>query len=69
MNIDSVVTDLSRRFTFDVDSIKKSEMLFMSRRSPNTFPSVAINDTVLFKGQAVSIAELQSAIIQEMGKT
>jgi len=64
-----VVTELSRKYTFDLEIIKKTEMPFMSRRLLNTFPSVAINDTVVFKGQDVSIAELKSAIIQEMGRT
>ncbi|MBI5634532.1 MAG: hypothetical protein HZA15_13765 [Nitrospirae bacterium] len=61
--------ELSRNYTFEVEIIKKSEMSFMSRRALNIFPSLAINDTVVFKGQDVSIAELQSAIIQEMGRT
>ena len=69
MIIHSVVTELSGKYTFDVEIIDKSEMSFTSRRSLNTFPSVAINDTVVFKGQDVSIAELQSAIIQELGRT
>lgn|GEM_PF-4473765 len=64
-----MVTELSRKYTFDLEIIKKTEMPFMSRRLLNTFPSVAINDTVVFKGQDVSIAELKSAIIQEMGRT
>jgi len=64
-----VVTELSRKYTFDVKIIKKSEMSFRSRRLLNTFPSVAINDTIVFNGQDVSIAELKSAIIQEMGRT
>jgi hypothetical protein len=64
-----VVTELSRKYTFAVKIIKKSEMSFRSRRLLNTFPSVAINDTIVFKGQDVSIAEFKSAIIQEMGRT
>ncbi len=64
-----MVTELSRKYTFDVEIINKSEMSFMDRRSVNVFPSLAINDTIAFKGQDVSIAELQSAIIQEMGRT
>jgi hypothetical protein len=44
-------------------------MPFIKRRFLNTFPSVAINDTIAFEGQEVSIAELESAIIQEMGRT
>lgn len=64
-----MVTELSRKYTFDVEIIKKPEMSFRSRRLLNIFPSVAINDTIVFKGQDVSIAELKSAIIQEMGRT
>jgi hypothetical protein len=64
-----VVTELSKKYTLEVKIIKKSEMSFRSRRLLNTFPSVAINDTIVFKGQDVSIAELKSAIIQEMGRT
>lgn len=64
-----MVTELSKKYTFDVEIINKSEMSFMSRRLLNTFPSIAINDTIAFKGQDVSKAELQSAIIQEMGRT
>lgn len=69
MNIHSVVTDLSKKYTFDVVIVKKSEMPFMSRRVLNTFPSVAINDNIIFKDQDVSIEELRSAIIWEMGRT
>lgn len=61
--------ELSRNYTFDVEIISKSEMSFLSRRALNIFPSLAINDTIVFKGQDVSIAELKSAIIQEMGRT
>jgi DNA-binding transcriptional ArsR family regulator len=68
-NIQSVVTELFRKYTFDVKIIKKSEMSFRSRRLLNIFPSVAINDTIVFKGRDVSIAEFKSAIIQEMGRT
>lgn len=69
MNVHSVVMELSKKYTFDLKIINKSEMSFMSRRALNIFPSVAINDTVVFKGQDASIAELQSAIIQVMGRT
>ena len=69
MNVHSVVMELSKKYTFDLNIINKSEMSFMSRRVLNTFPSIAINDTIVFKGQDVSIAELKSAIIQEMGRT
>ena len=64
-----MVTELSRKYTFDVKIIKKSEMSFRSRRLLNIFPSVAINDIIVFKGQDVSVSELKSAIIQEMGRT
>ena len=64
-----MVMELSIKYTFNVEIIKKSEMSFASRRSVNTFPSLAINDTIVFKGQDISIAELRSAIIQEMGRT
>ena len=64
-----MVTELSNKYTFDVNIVKKSEMPFMSRRVLNIFPSVAVNDTILFKGQDVSFEELKSEIIQEMGRT
>jgi hypothetical protein len=64
-----VVTELSKKYTYHVKIVKKPEMPFIKRRFLNTFPSVAINDTIAFEGQEVSIAELESAIIQEMGRT
>jgi len=64
-----VVTELSNKYNFDVVIVKKSEMPFMSRRALNIFPAVAINDTIVFKGQDVSFEELKSEIIQEMGRT
>lgn len=44
-------------------------MSFIRRRILNIFPSIAINDTVVFKGRAVSVEELKTAIIREMGRT
>ena len=64
-----MVTELSKKYTFNVEIIKKSEMAFIDRRFLNTFPSVAINDTVIFKGRDVSITELKSAIIEQTGRT
>jgi hypothetical protein len=64
-----MVMELSIKYTFNVEIIKKSEMSFVSRRFLNTFPSLAINDAIIFKGQDISIVELRSAIIQEMGRT
>jgi len=64
-----VVTELSRKYDFEILIVRKSSMSFIRRRFLNTFPSIAINDTVVFKGRAVSLEELKTAIIREMGRT
>lgn len=64
-----MVTELSKKFDLNVEIIRKSAMPFVRRRFVNTFPSIAINDTVVFKGQDVSFEELKGAIIQELGRT
>jgi len=64
-----VVTELSKKFVFNVEIIKKSDMSFIQRRFLNAFPSVAINDHIVFKGQDVSFEELEAAIIRELGRT
>ncbi len=63
-----MVTELYKKYTFDFRIINKSQMPF-SRRFINIFPSVAINETIVFKGEDVAKAELQSLIIKELGRT
>lgn len=64
-----MVTELYKKYTFDFRIINKPQMSFISRRFINIFPSVAINETIVFKGEDVAIAELQSLIIKELGRT
>jgi hypothetical protein len=69
MNIKSVVTELSKKHTFQTETVNKSEMSFIERRFLNEFPAVTIDDTIVFKGRDVTLKDLESVILQEMCKT
>jgi hypothetical protein len=64
-----VVTELSRKYTFQVETIKKRDMPFKERRFLNEFPAVAINDTVVFRGRDVTLEELKWMVLREMCKS
>ena len=69
MNIKSVVTELSKKYTFQTETVNKPEMSFMERRFLNNFPAVTIDDTIVFEGRDVTRKDLESVILQEMCKT
>ena len=64
-----MVTELSEEYRFQAETIKKSEMSFMERRSIKEFPAVTIDGTIVFEGRDVMRKDLESVILQEMCKT
>lgn len=64
-----MVMDLSHKYTFQTETIKKSEMSFIERRFINILPAVAIDDVVVCKGGDITLQGLESIILQEMCKS
>jgi hypothetical protein len=64
-----VVTELSEKYGFQTETIKKPEMSFTERRFLNEFPAVTIDDTIVLEGRDVTRRELEPVVLQEMCKT
>ncbi len=63
-----MVTELSKKYTFQIETVNKSDMSFTDRRLLNEYPAVAINDTIVFKGRDVTIEDLKWPILRELAK-
>jgi hypothetical protein len=59
-----VVTELKKKYAFDVDIVKKSSFGLMQRMSLPKFPAIEIDGTVVFEGRDITAEELEAAIRQ-----
>jgi len=59
-----VVTELKKKYRFDVEIVKKSSFGLMQRMSLPKFPSVEIDGKIVFEGCDISEEQLEAAIRQ-----
>jgi hypothetical protein len=59
-----VVTELKKKYAFDVEIVKKSSFGLMQRMSLPKFPAIEIDGTVVFEGRDITAEELEAAIRQ-----
>ena len=59
-----MVTELKKKYGFDVEIVKKSSFGLMQRMSLPKFPSVEIDGKIVFEGCDISEEQLEAAIRQ-----
>jgi len=59
-----VVTELKKKYAFDVEIVKKSSFGLMQRMSLPKFPAIEIDGTVVLEGCDIAAEELEAAIRQ-----
>jgi hypothetical protein len=58
--------ELSRKYAFQIGSFRKSEMSFAERKLIDELPAVAVNDTIISKGQDLTIEDIRWMILREL---
>jgi hypothetical protein len=61
-----VVTELKKKFAFDVEIVKKTSFGLMQRMSLPKFPAVEIDGTVVFEGRDIMVEELEREIAKRV---
>ena len=59
-----MVTELKKRYGFDVEIVKKTSFGLMQRMSMPKFPSVEIDGKIIFEGCDITEEQLEAAIKQ-----
>lgn len=59
-----MVTELKKKYVFDVEIVKKTSFGMMQRMSLPKFPAIEIDGTVVFEGRDIAAEELEAAIRQ-----
>jgi len=59
-----VVTELKKKYTFDVEIVKKTSFGLFQRASMPKFPSIEIDGQIAFSGCDITIEQLEAAIKQ-----
>ncbi len=67
MHISSVVTELKKKYSLDVEIIKKTEIGVLKRLSLPKFPAVEIDGEVVSEGRDITAEELEQAIRKRNG--
>lgn len=57
-----MVTELKKKYTFEVEIVKKSSFGLMERMKLPKFPAVEIDGTVVFEGRDITEEQLEEAI-------
>lgn len=57
-----MVTELKKKFTFDVEIVKKTSFGLMQRMSLPKFPAIEIDGAVVFEGRDITTEELEREI-------
>ncbi len=69
MHISSVVAELKKKYSFDVEIIKKTEIGLLKRLSLPKFPALEIDGEVISEGKDITAEELEQAIRKRSGST
>ncbi len=67
MHITSVVAELKKKYSLDVEIIKKTEIGLLKRLSLPKFPAVEIDGEVVSEGRDITAEELEKAIRKRNG--
>lgn len=59
-----MVTELKKKYAFDVEIVKKTSFGLLQRVSLPKFPSLEIDGQVVFSGCDITIEQLEAAIKQ-----
>ena len=59
-----MVTELKKKYAFDIEVVKKTSFGLLQRVSLPKFPAVEIDGTVVFEGCDITTEQLESAIRQ-----
>jgi len=59
-----VVTELKKKYTFEVEVVKKTSFGLLQRVSLPKFPAIEIDGTVVFEGCDITAEQLEAAIRQ-----
>jgi len=59
-----VVTELKKKYTFDIEIVKKTSFGLFQRVSLPKFPSIEIEGKVVFEGCDITQEQLEAAIKQ-----
>ena len=57
-----MVTELKKRYAFDIEVVKKTSFGLLQRVSLPKFPAVEIDGTVVFEGCDITTEQLEAAI-------
>lgn len=59
-----MVTELHRRYDFDVETVKKPESHLLDRPSLPRFPALEIDETLIFEDRITTIDELEGELVR-----
>jgi len=59
-----VVTELKKKYVFDVEIVKKTSFGLLQRASLPEFPSIEIDGQVVFSGCNITTEQLEEAVKQ-----
>jgi hypothetical protein len=59
-----VVTELKKKYAFDIEVVKKTSFGLLQRVSLPKFPAIEIDGTVVFEGCDITAEQLEAAIRQ-----
>jgi glutaredoxin-related protein len=59
-----VVTELKKKYAFDIEVVKKTSFGLLQRASLPKFPAIEIDGTVVFGGCDITTEQLEAAIRQ-----
>ena len=59
-----MVTELKKKYVFDVEVVKKTSFGLIQRASLPKFPAIAIDGKVVFEGCDINAEQLEAAIRQ-----
>jgi len=57
-----VVTELKKKYAFDIEVVKKTSFGLLQRVSLPKFPAIEIDGTVVFEGCDITAEQLEAAI-------
>ncbi len=62
MHISSVVAELRKKYSLEVEIVKKTEVGLLKRIGMPKFPAVEIDGAVICEGRDITVDELESEI-------
>lgn len=69
MNISAVVTELQKKYSFDVVVIKKTDAGLLKRLLLPKFPALEIDEQLVFEGRDISINELEDEMKERISRS